>query len=280
MTLMQYIKLVLDDIYKLIDAPSDAEKDQQIKTELSLLASEYRNLNDSERTPIEYGNTVRRFAYTYKYTVAHADYVRQIMNKQPQIQGLFDKQNVQLTCLGGGPGSDLLGVLKFLLHKQIKCNSLTSYIFDKERAWGDSWSDVAMRLSTPFSLYPIFQQMDITDEKTWKDYQKFLNADLFTLSYFLSEVCVIKHQAQPFFDHCFSRMKRGAMLLFVDNGHSDFSSWFDRMVSDNHLAVLLSKTETLVAEHNEEKTDLEPYYSRFGSPKCQAAVSYRVVQKQ
>jgi len=46
------------------------------------------------------------------------------------------------------------------------------------------------------------------DATTRKSYQKFLRADLFTLSYFLSEVWKIKKQAEPFFDHCMSRMSQ------------------------------------------------------------------------
>jgi hypothetical protein len=279
MTLMQYIKLVLDDAYQLIEAADDSQKDILIKTELTNLQSEYGKLTCANRVPIDYSNPVKRFAYIYKYTVAHADYVRQVIDKEPSLQNKLTSGDIRLACLGGGPGSDLLGVIKFMIGRNVHDSSLISYIFDKERAWGDSWSDVAIKLSAPFKIYPVFEQMDITDERTWRSYQKYLNADVFTLSYFLSELYTIRLQAQPFLNYCLSRMKHGSMLLFVDNGHTDFSGWFDDLASSNKLEVLLSKTERMVAEHKEEKTDLDLYYTKFSSPKCQAEISYRVVRK-
>ena len=276
---MQLIKLVLDDAYASICASDDDAKDALIRKELDRLSSEYSKLTDPNAVTIDYSDPLKRFAYIFKYTVAHADYIMQLIRKDARLRELFTVDNLEVACLGGGPGSDLLGILKYMIQEGIKDCSLTCYIFDKERSWGDSWSDVARILKPPFNMFPIFQQLDVTDATTWKSYHKFLRADLFTLSYFLSEVWKIKTDAEPFFIHCMSKMKNGAMMLFVDNNSSSFTGWFDRMAVDNGLNIITSNCAKLVFSNEEEKTDLGIFFEKFGWPKRESNAAYRILQK-
>lgn len=279
MTLMQLIKIVLDDAYKAIHVTEEAEKDALIKLELTALATAYAGLTDARNAPIDYSDPVKRFAYIYKYTVAHADYIMQLVRGCPALGDLFTNKHVEVACLGGGPGSDFLGVLKYLLQAGNKDTCLTCYLFDKERAWGDSWSDVARSLDAPFRIFPVFQQMDVTDSTSWASYEKYLRADLFTLSYFLSEVYKIKTQAEPFFSHCFARMKSGAILLFVDNNSASFYNWFDFMAQESKLQQVAAGRVTMAFSNDEEKNDLGVYFAKFGWPKRQSDVAYRIMRK-
>jgi SAM-dependent methyltransferase len=279
MNLMQLIKLVLDDAYKAITAKDDDAKDNLIKKELSTLSSEYANLTNTKTKPIDYSDPLKRFAYIYKYTVAHADYIMQLILGEKELRDLLKKNNVEVACLGGGPGSDLLGLLKYMINAGIKNTKLTCYIFDKERAWGDSWSDVAIQLNPAFQLNPVFQQLDVTDPATWKSYQKFLGADLFTLSYFLSEVWKIRDQAEPFFDHCLSQMKPGSLLLFIDNNSPKFVQWFDALAAKHNLKPVHVHEKKLAFSNSEEKTDLGVYYKKFGWPKRESDAAFRIMRK-
>ena len=280
MTLMQLIKLVLDDAYKAIHITEEAEKDKLIKEELKSLSLEYANLTNTHTPPIDYSDPAKRFAYIYKYTVAHADYIMKLICNCNDLRILFTLKHVEVACLGGGPGSDLLGILKYMIQAGSKDTCLTCYIFDKERAWGDSWSDVARALDAPFRVFPVFQQMDVTDSSSWASYEKFLRADLFTLSYFMSEVYKIKTQAEPFFNHCFSRMKSGALILFIDNNSPEFYNWFDFLTKQNKLVPLKTNSTNLTFSNDEEKTDLGVYFNKFGWPKRQSYVAYRIMRKE
>ena len=40
-------------------------------------------------------------------------------------------------------------------------------------------------------------------------------------------------QAEPFFNHCFSRMKSGSLLMFIDNNSPVFYNWFDFLAQQN-----------------------------------------------
>jgi hypothetical protein len=277
-TLMQLIKMVLDEAYQELPAEEEAEKDRLVKAEIARLTPEYRNLTDQNRPCINYSEPVTRFAYIYKYTVAHADYIRQLIGGCPTICNLFTQSKVDVACLGGGPGSDLLGIMKHMLHVRSK-TKFKCFMFDKERAWGDSWSDVADNLEAPFQVFPIFEQLDVTDSATWSSYQKFLRCDLFTLSFFMSEVWRIRTQAEPFFEHCFTQAKPGGLFLFIDNNSPQFYGWFDRLATKNGMEVVQKRETSLAFSVDEEKTDLGVYYSKFGWPKRESNVAYRVMRK-
>lgn len=277
LTLAQLIKLVLDEAYAEIPGP---DKDGAIKGELDRLTQSYGRLKDPARIAIDYSSPVARFAYIYKYTVAHADYIKQLIQCCGELQGAFKRQDLSVAAIGGGPGSDLLGILKYMIRG--RCTSaLTCYLFDRERAWGDSWSEVAKPLQATFQLYPVFQQLDVTEKATWGSYRKFLNADLFTFSYFLSEVWTFRQAAEPFFTHCFANAKVDAIFMFIDNNDAggDFAGWFDALAAANNVKPIVSRACQMAFSVDEEKKDLEPYYSKFGWPKRESNVSIRIGKK-
>ncbi|MEW6198010.1 MAG: hypothetical protein AB1601_05020 [Planctomycetota bacterium] len=277
LTLAQLIKLVLDEAYAEIPGP---DKDAAIKTELDRLTQCYGHLKDPARIAIDYSSPVARFAYIYKYTVAHADYIKQLIQGCAELQAPFKSADLSVAAIGGGPGSDLLGILKYMMRAGSH-STLTCYLFDRERAWGDSWSEVAKPLQANFQLYPVFQQLDVTDKTTWGSYRKFLNADLFTFSYFLSEVWTFRPAAEPFFTHCFSGAKIGSVFMFIDNNDAggDFAGWFDTLAAAHGVNVVCSRSCQMAFSVDEEKTDLEPYYSKFGWPKRESNVSVRIGKK-
>jgi hypothetical protein len=279
LTLAQLIKLVLDEAYQEIKGEDDAAKDRLISKRLASLSASYGNLVDETREEIDYSTPSCRFAYIYKYTVAHADYIKQLIGSSGPLSQLFKKPDIAVACLGGGPGSDLLGILKHMMQQGSK-STLTCYLFDRERAWGDSWSEVARKLEAKFHLYPIFQQLDVTDGRTWKSYTKFLRSDLFTLSYFLSEVWAFKESAEPYFNYCFRNANHGAYFLFIDNNDSRFVDWYDSLAATNGLKQISANTCEMAFSIDEEKLDLEPYYSKFDWPKRKSNVCYRISQKQ
>lgn len=280
LTLAQLIKLVLDEAYQEIPL-TGAAKDAAIQGELDRLTEAYSKLKDPERSNLDYSTPTARFAYIYKYTVAHADYIKQLIEWQKELRDLFTRGEVAVACLGGGPGSDLLGVLKYMLRCGVK-STLTSYLFDRERAWGDSWSEVARPLKADFQLYPVFQQMDVTDSDTWQGYNKFLRSDFFTLSYFLSEVWTLREQANDFFRHCFANAKAGSLFLFIDNNDApgEFAAWYDALAKEGGVEQISGGTQSMAFSLEEEKKDLEPYYSKFGWPKRQGNVCFRIGRKQ
>jgi hypothetical protein len=75
---------------------------------------------DGERSPV--------------FVTAHAAYHNSIIGLSSQLRAILTQERVDIPCIDGGPGSDILGFLKFLL-SQTEKPQLTFFILDKEPVW-------------------------------------------------------------------------------------------------------------------------------------------------
>lgn len=272
MTCMSLVKGVLDRIYRY-----DGVDDASICKSLDNLQRAYGDLVDNP-IGVDYSHPATRFAYIYRYSTMHADLVCQMIERYSVLEGLFEASELLVTCCGGGPGSELLGVTKYM-ETYRKNTRVSFYLFDREGTWSECWAGVCRQINASFWLNPMFVQIDVTDRKSWCQLQDYLQADLFTLVYFLSELHGVKDYAKPFFSNMFLKAKRGSLFLYVDNNSSPFYDWFDEMARDSNLEILVSDHDHIVLGQGEDKTKLAPYYPRFEYPKLTADVAFRVCQK-
>jgi hypothetical protein len=276
MNCFQLIKTVLDEAYAEIPGTDD-EKDVAIQKEMAALTVAYANL--CKKGCLDYSDPARRFAYLFTYTTSHANIVHARICASTALKGIFDGQDITVSCVGGGPGSDFLGVLKYCEQAK-KRPSLTCHLLDRDSAWGESWSDVGKKVGASLQLTAHFNPFDVTSPEKWKVFKKHFRADLFTLIYFMSEVYALREKADEYFDSLFASMKQGALLLFVDNNDSRFSGWFDGLAKKHGLTILETGQGKMQLPPHEEKDDLQPYKKRLKrDPKLSADVAWRVVQK-
>jgi hypothetical protein len=273
MNCFQVVKSVLDDTYA--EIPGD-DRDEQIKARLKKYRPEFRNLLRSQN--ICYEDPVSRFAYIYEYVSSHANMVRGAICLADELKELFKKERVTASCIGGGPGSDLVGILKYLSRRSEK-PALTCYLLDRNKTWKECWCDLDGKLEINMRLSTSYMDLDVCEPDSYEPYSKYLKADLFTFVYFVSEVFAHMKRAQPFFDHLFANVRPGALMLFIDNNDSRFYKWFDQTAKSNNMEIVAQVNDRYVIPPDEQKDDLGEYYAKFGSPKLQANVVFRVVKK-
>lgn len=274
MNIFQLIRKVLDWEFGHIEAPSRDRRIALINNRHAELSLAYGDLTDHNRVRPSYSDAATRFAYIYKYTTCHADIVYSCIQSYKELTNLFDGDGwVRIACVGGGPGSDLLGVLKYVLIEH-KAKSIKCFLLDRESAWGDTWSDLEEHADDlPFRLSTHFQALDVTDPTTWSTQTKYHSAHLFTFVYFLSEVYRSDAAARNFFADLVNRAESGAYFLFVENDAPDFIAQVKRFSSEFGLHEIRSSSESYHTDTNEEKTDLKPYYDELrDSPKIRARI--------
>src|ERR1043165_9932759 len=264
MNIFQLIKSVLDWEFDRIDAPSRERRIALINNRHAELMLAYGDLTDDRRVRPSYSDPATRLAYIYKYTTCHADIIYSSVRSYKELTGLFDGDGwVKVTCIGGGPGSDLLGILKYALIAK-KSKSIKCYLLDKESAWGDTWSDVEEHTDDlPFRLSTHFQALDVTNPETWSSQTRYLSADLFTFVYFLSEIYRFDVASRGFFKDLVGRAQSGAYFLFIENDAPEFIAQVERFSKEYGLRIIRSSSESYVTDTNEEKTDLRPYYDEL-----------------
>jgi hypothetical protein len=276
MNCFEIIKTVLDETYAQIPVGEEA-RDKAIADRLDLFTKEYSDILSGK--DIEYGDPVSRFAYIFRYVTSHANMVCDLTRESEELRSVLKQDHVTVSCVGGGPGSDLVGLLKYLDSRKQKPDRLTCFLLDRNKTWNECWCDLGSMVELDFRLYTNFMEMDVCRRETYSPFAKYLCADLFTFVYFISEVHKHLKEAKPFFDDVFARMKTGALVLYIDNNDVRFYGWFDKMCQKHGL----ERVETINGFHQmpseEQKAVLGEYLRKFRSPKLKASVAFRVARK-
>lgn len=286
MTIFELVKIALDELYEEGLAEHGPKLDQVIKDRMSYLSSQYKELEDQGRKRIKYKDPATRFAYTYMYVAAHGDYLVQLLDKLSSKQEgfAFKGETLRVSCLGGGPGSDVIAIIKYLMENPDEDpTKVICYLLDGEQAWADTWTEFSSSLESSLRLTTNFQPLDVTKPLSWESQKKFLQADLFTLVYFVSEVQAFDNGVvASFWKKLFDGAKSGAVFAYIDNGADAFNDYFDAQWSSRSDIKCLAKGNNVrwTPRFSEQATDLGPYLSKFGkSPKIQAWLSYRLLRK-
>lgn len=289
MTIFELVKIALVELYAQGTKQHGDKLDQKIKKRMEYLSESYQQLNDENRKLVDYKDPATRFAYVYKYVAAHGDYLVQIMEKlNHNLKGkVFQTGSVRVSCVGGGPGSDIIAILKYLdeYKDDERVEKVTCYLLDKEQAWADTWTELDESFDVGVRLHANFQSLDVTNSESWKFQQKFMQADLFTLSYFVSEVRSLDKDGKvtEFWKMLFEGAKPGALFVYDDNGNKDFNSYFDSQWSGMGLKCLISEDNvTWTPRYSEQASKLGEYRKKFDGlqPKLQGTISYRVLRKE
>lgn len=275
MNCFQLVKSVLDEAYQEIKGIEE-EKDSKILNKLQHLEKQYRNISSAPDIP--YGNPETRFAYIFRYVTSHANIVFQLIGNSKTTEELFNNDQLIVTCVGGGPGSDLVGIVKYAEANDISTR-IHCQILDKEISWNECWSDVALKLDPNFNISTHFLPLNVCEERSLNGLSKYLNADLFTMIYFLSEIDSVREKAEGNLNRIFSQMKSGACVIYVDNWDMQYYGFFDSLIANNGLEIIALNKEQLQMTIDEEKTDLGDYFSKFGHPKLTAKVAWRIARK-
>lgn len=286
MTLFELVKITLDEIYKRAESLYKAETDAEIIKRFKYLSDSYTHLSNPNRVPIDYRDPATRFAYVYKYVATHGDYIVQLLKKTANVLGgsAFPKGVVRVSCLGGGPGSDILATLKYISdHKENEnVETLKVFSLDKEQSWADTWDDLVDKFEAECKLHAVFQQLDVLSPD-WVSQRNFLDADVYTLSYFVSEVYKLDgpNLATGFWQRLFQEAKPGALFLYCDNGTDQLNSYFDNECRMGGLKVLESGNNERWTPRYQERADvLNTYKAKFlTSTKLNGFISYRILRK-
>src|SRR5262249_16546415 len=109
-TYFQVVKQVLDGLYQ--DLPAE-KRHEGITGALQHLSNKYQTFL-TEGGP-DYSTLEAKFAYIFRYTTAHADFLDAVIRQCAEIGAQTKQTNLIVSCIGGGPGSDILGFVKYLL---------------------------------------------------------------------------------------------------------------------------------------------------------------------
>jgi hypothetical protein len=262
-TYFEVVKEVLDSAYQ--DVPKK-NRDENIVKARTALSEEYKSVLIGHN--ISYSSAATRFAYVYTYTTAHAVMLAQALaDVEDEMKRLFDQKWLEVTCFGGGPGSDILGFLKEAIRRNSTAK-LKFHAIDKEKAWAETWGDIDKVLDDDLTVSRDFRDADVTSSSDMANLSKPSRADVLTFIYFLSEIFHLRDEVERNLLTFLSRAKEGALLLAIDFRDQAVRDWIDSIALKAGFSVIEKIDNwSFQLPPSEETNDLGEYKKKFGLPK-------------
>ncbi|WP_298019757.1 hypothetical protein [uncultured Parasphingopyxis sp.] len=263
--------------------------DTFVQQRLAMLSSAYGGgMLNSDRPAIDYSKLTTHIAYAYRSLAAHGDWLHKMLCQQTSaVKRTLDVPSPHVACIGGGPGSDILGVIKFARQWGLGDRTFRFTILDHHPQWWRCRDELVSTFDDQPPITHTHQDLDLSAGSPWTDDWQFCSADLFTLSFCLSEVWSFNAQGSVsgFLDQVISGAKAGALFCYLDNGGSNFSSRIDaEMCKRNDLVTLLDEEHGHMVMSYSERADVVkiPFQARFGGqwPKLKGEVATKIWKKK
>lgn len=273
-------RIVLDKL----TAGAPGALDALVRGQLAYLTGQYPRLLYKTRPPLDYSAPATHVAYVYRCVPAHGQWLyHALLDAHAHAASLFKQDVVKVAAVGGGPGSDLLGVMKYARAGRLEKAHVAFKLLDHEPSWQGVASKIASTYAGERPLDFSFEHLDLASGSPWTASQEFLAADIFTFSFALSEAWVfdVDGSVTAFLNYVISNAKPGALFVYVDNGGPSFSGLAEPHFTRKDLQLVASSDDQRRLLGSDEQSDaVAVYKERFGqSPKLQGNVSYRVWKK-
>ena len=274
---------VINGEIELIAAHSGPPRNELVSMILSH-ASDTTNLYRKWRKPsIPFDDPLRRLAYLYMYVAANAYVVEYVLKEDPSLKAFItsvSRRNsgvVKVCSLGAGPGTELLGLAKWIEQEQIGDQIiLDPLLCDQETGWGDNWVAIRDQMrgrinkaygtnKRPVFVLPgDFHRIDVEDVQSIGDVPDVRDQDLYLVSYVVSHVFDNFDNMNRFFCELIGNAPPRSKFIFIDRRGE---RWQDKVTQLAKSApIQFSETKEasdLTISRDEEKSDLGAIFNEL-----------------
>lgn len=206
--------------------------DNIVIKQLSELEESYKILRVRDRKLINYSELSTQLAYVFMYAIGRAEFTFEIIKRlSSAVDGkLFSDGELRVSSIGGGPGSELAGLIKFLESDACgaKITRITYRVFDKEQNWRHVVEQLCESLDTKIQINLIFVALDVED--TAACYRVSLSEDdLIIMSFFVSEVCEVANRDDVIasLNHLLGTVSTKSHLFYNDSDAYSFYTFIN-----------------------------------------------------
>jgi hypothetical protein len=209
-----------------------------------------RNEHRSPDPSIDYEDPLCRLGYLYVHVGANAALFEKSLSRTRHLATEIENasSDVLTVCaVGGGPGTELLGLARFIAETIDTPPSRLSFtVLDRVSQWGESWSILADQcrsiLQARFhgqgfspSVESNFQPIDVTDPSSYGNYGwLFSQTDIFVFNYLVSENKVRMDAFRNALAAIVAASRSGSTYVFIDRLEADgaFSTSTKQTIQD------------------------------------------------
>jgi Putative SAM-dependent methyltransferase len=199
----------------------------------TLVNEQFTDLNKNYFSSVDnpnYGTSLKKFAYLYKYSVAHGYFIFAALCtvKHAKLHWFSESNILRIACIGGGPGSEIMGIVRYLKRRTLDAagKRIVITIYDKEPTWKGLCNALLGEIDHDCQIDLKFVAMDATAKESYAG-QDYSNFDLIISSFFMSETkkLGIAAKSKAYFRHVFGSMKNGSAIVLLDYADKDGKNW-------------------------------------------------------
>ena len=273
------------------------------------LVKYYRAVNSSayrsDDPQLNYNDPACREAYLYAYVGAHANLIDNAIYRFDELSALVgskahSKDGVLEVCsLGGGPGSELLGFVKFIdrmARTDNECQvDIKFLLIDKVQEWDESWNALVngleetfedeygnSRRDWPIVVHRSFLSLDLLSAASFRQMPtRFAGIDIFVFNHTVSELLANLEDFQKVFNLLVEHASDHTWFLFIDRNQMEVVKSVEDLLDNIELWPRTFIHEQSTMDIDEQKSDLGRWYERFErDPKLTWNVFYALAKKQ
>jgi hypothetical protein len=257
---------------------------------LQMAGAHLRNMSQQWRTgqnpTIAYNDPLCRFAYLYCHTAANAAICELFIREHLEttnfiVEKLNQNEELKVCAFGGGPGTELLALTKFLRRKHDQ-GALHSHgdvnftLLDNVPEWAESWNaleaaikvrfsaDFGTRRNWPFTVSKFFQPFDMTRVEQYANLNQLFVQDLYILNYVVSEIFSEHDALGNLLNTMAAHAPSGSRFLFIDRNQEQIVQWCRTLLENAGLVEQHFSESSTNMDGDEQSAHLGEYIALVG----------------
>ena len=244
-----------------------------------------REYRDGRCPSFSFEDGFYRLGYMYQYASANSLAVHHVLswadkNERMSHHLLGTEGKVSVCCLGGGPGTEIVGIAKWIARQQLEIEQLEVVVTDKYPEWGTEWKAVSSALNSHFCPRPVgsvrrsrfvasmgYVTVDVEDPNRAQIQALKRGFDLYVASYVVSHIFTQESLSrfQRFLQTVIGSAPQGSKFLFIDRRGPGWENSVAQLL--NHPEISISEPfhskRNNPGETSEQKSDLGVLYERL-----------------
>jgi hypothetical protein len=232
---------------------------------------------------VKYFDAITRWAYLYTYVAAHASLVNVSFKKFMKLRKILDdkinaQEDINICSIGGGPGSELLGIIKYFeTYREEEQNlDINFIIIDKIIEWDETWNALVKgvhkeyakaygknKRSWPVMINHSFLGVDVTDKDKFNHFtERFQDVNVIILNHIISELRTTDNFEKGL-QTIFKTLPRDAVFLVIDINQEEVRSAIEKVFGSGDVTLLREIYEDGHLDYDEQKADMKTWYGKL-----------------
>lgn len=202
----------------------------QIRQQADHTSDQYRQPSPN----IDYYGSICRIAYLYRQGPAQATVIERVLLQSEHLRAILkNKRELRVVAVGGGPGTELLGLIKLLAEVPNDLTNITFDVLDLVPQWRDTWEQFKRKAKAHTSLIieANFSPLDVFDHQSYASYDTlFSDADIVVFNYIFSENQIVLNEAKHAVLHIWNRIPPGCAFVIIDRNEQQLKLRLTQML--------------------------------------------------